>query len=230
MTLETRARRAAKGIHRAVEVMEMAKSTKEPTLLEPFERLVEQKERNRRRGAVLIAGAIACVLLVIVAIASFGGANETVPASARVATPQVASRAPIEAGTITVDVSGCSLTSPGTIEAFGATTTSGLLTFEVDNGSSQRTWFDLVRIDTSAMPYDEFVAETDRAARRADRGGKIGTPPDAVTVMTTAKIGANGSGAIEALASAGTYSVVCMRELGGGDLAPDTTLGPVVLT
>ena len=64
MTLDTRARRAAQGIHRAVEVMEMTTSTKEPRKVERFDRFRDRKQRNRRLGAILVAAA-----LVITAVA-----------------------------------------------------------------------------------------------------------------------------------------------------------------
>ena len=55
MTLDTRARRAAQGIRRAVEVMEMSTSTKEPRKVERFDRFRDRKQRNRRVGALLVA-------------------------------------------------------------------------------------------------------------------------------------------------------------------------------
>ena len=68
MTLDTRARRAAQGIHRAVEVMEMSLDTQTPRKVDRFDDYRERKIRNRRLGAVAVG--IAVVLGVIVAGAS----------------------------------------------------------------------------------------------------------------------------------------------------------------
>jgi hypothetical protein len=64
MTLDTRARRAAQGIHRAVEVMEMSTSTKGPGNVERFDRFRDRKQRNRRIGALLVAAMIAIAAII----------------------------------------------------------------------------------------------------------------------------------------------------------------------
>jgi Tol biopolymer transport system component len=66
MTLDTRARRAAEGIHRAVEVMEMSTSTTEPRKVERFDRFRDRKERNRQVGALLVAAMLAIAAIVAV--------------------------------------------------------------------------------------------------------------------------------------------------------------------
>jgi FlaG/FlaF family flagellin (archaellin) len=65
MTLDTRARRAAQGIHRAVEAMEMSTSTKEPRKVERFDRFRARKQRNRRIGAFLVAAMLAFAAVVV---------------------------------------------------------------------------------------------------------------------------------------------------------------------
>ena len=65
MTLDTRARRAAQGIHRAVEVMEMSTSTKAPGNVERFDRFRDRKQRNRRIGALLVAAMLAVAAIVV---------------------------------------------------------------------------------------------------------------------------------------------------------------------
>ena len=67
-------------------------------------------------------------------------------------------------------------------------------------------------------PFDEFVAESARAAARADHG-KGHQHIAASPIMTTNEIAASEAGTVQALATAGTYSVVCMGDLGGGELA-----------
>jgi Tol biopolymer transport system component len=66
MTLDTRARRAAQGIRQAVEVMEMSTSTKEPRVVERFDRFRDRKQHNRRVGALLVAAMLAIAAIVAV--------------------------------------------------------------------------------------------------------------------------------------------------------------------
>lgn len=66
MTFESRARGAVLDIHRAVEVMEMTTSTKEPRKIERFDRFRDRKHRNRRIGAILVAGVLVIAGIVVV--------------------------------------------------------------------------------------------------------------------------------------------------------------------
>jgi len=67
MTFESRAHGAVLDINRAVEVMEMTTSTKEPQRIERFDQFRDRKQRNRRIGALVVAGAL--VIFAIAAIA-----------------------------------------------------------------------------------------------------------------------------------------------------------------
>ena len=94
MTFDTRARRAAQGIHRAVEVMEMS-STKTPQRLTRFDQYRERKFRNRRIGAIAVGIAVPVVLL-IVAVLVLGPDRDrnvpiTTPSTTVTVTPQIAS-------------------------------------------------------------------------------------------------------------------------------------------
>ncbi len=80
MTLDTRARRAAQGIRRAVEVMEMSTSTKDPGTVERFDRFRDRKQRNRRIGAFLVA-AMLVIATIVVATNALDRRNTTVPAT-----------------------------------------------------------------------------------------------------------------------------------------------------
>jgi TolB protein len=80
MTLDNRARRAAQGIRRAVEVMEMSTSTKEPRKVERFDRFRDRKQRNRRVGALLVAAMIVIAVFVVATIA-LDRRDTTVPAT-----------------------------------------------------------------------------------------------------------------------------------------------------
>jgi Tol biopolymer transport system component len=79
MTLDTRARQAAQGIHRAVEVMVMSTSTKEPRKVERFDRFRDRKQRNRRIGALLVAALL--TIATIVATIALDHRDKTVPAT-----------------------------------------------------------------------------------------------------------------------------------------------------
>jgi Tol biopolymer transport system component len=65
MTFESRARGAVLDIHRAVEVMEMTTSTKEPRKIERFDQYRDQKQRNRRIGALVVAGVLVVAAIVV---------------------------------------------------------------------------------------------------------------------------------------------------------------------
>jgi len=94
MTFDSRARRAVRGIHRAVEVMEMS-STKTPQKLTRFDQYRERKSRNQRVVA-LIVGIALPILLIAGAWRLFGsGGDPSVPAttsSASAVPPAVSGR------------------------------------------------------------------------------------------------------------------------------------------
>jgi hypothetical protein len=80
MTFDSRAHRAAQGIHRAVEVMEMS-STKTPQKLTRFDQYRERKSRNQRIVA-LVVGITLPILLIAGAWRLFGsGGDPHVPAT-----------------------------------------------------------------------------------------------------------------------------------------------------
>ena len=78
MTFDSRARRAVRGIHRAVEVMEMS-STKTPQKLTRFDQYRERKSRNQRVVA-LIVGIALPILLIAGAWRLFGSGGSGTPA------------------------------------------------------------------------------------------------------------------------------------------------------
>jgi hypothetical protein len=79
MDFDTRARTAAQGINRAVEVMEMSTKTEQPKV-ERFDRYRDRKNRNRRIGAVAVA-AVIVILAVVVALNTVTAPNKGAPAS-----------------------------------------------------------------------------------------------------------------------------------------------------
>ncbi len=62
MTFDTRARRAAQGIHRAVEVMEMS-STKTPQRLTRFDEFRERRSKNQKIAAIVVAVGLPLLLV-----------------------------------------------------------------------------------------------------------------------------------------------------------------------
>jgi WD40 repeat protein len=78
MDLDTRARSAAQGIRRAVEVMEMTTKTEQPRKVERFDQYEDRKDRNRKVGALAVAAAMA-VIVAIVAVSS-ARTDQTQPA------------------------------------------------------------------------------------------------------------------------------------------------------
>ena len=81
MTFESRARGAVLDIHRAVEGMDMTTSTKEPRTVERFDRFRDRKQRNRRIGAVLVAGVLAIATIVVISANMVGKDEEGIPAA-----------------------------------------------------------------------------------------------------------------------------------------------------
>lgn len=81
MNFDTRARRAAQGIHRAVEVMEMS-STKTPQRPARFDQYRERKSRNKRIAALAVGIAVP-IALVVGAVRMLGSDRDpTVPGTA----------------------------------------------------------------------------------------------------------------------------------------------------
>jgi hypothetical protein len=93
MTFDNRARRAAQGIRRAVEVMEMS-STKTPQRLTRFDEFRERKSRNQRIGAAVVGVGLTLVLVIVaVRVAgSDGGAEPAVTPPPTAVTPAPANR------------------------------------------------------------------------------------------------------------------------------------------
>ena len=124
MTLDTRARRAAQGIHRAVEVMEMTTSTKEPRRVERFDRFRDRKQRNRRLGAILVAAALVITAVVLVSMNALDRGEGTVPAGPFEPRGRILYGIPIEGTEIdhlyTVDPDGGRVLDLGVVSDRGA--------------------------------------------------------------------------------------------------------------
>ena len=80
MTLDTRARRAAQGIHRAVQVMEMSTPVEAQGRVERFDRFRDRKQRNRRIGAIVLVAALVLTAIIFVGAQSLDQGRGNVPA------------------------------------------------------------------------------------------------------------------------------------------------------
>jgi dipeptidyl aminopeptidase/acylaminoacyl peptidase len=81
MTFESRARAGVLDIRRAVEVMEMSTLTDpKANNVERFDRFRDRKQRNRRIGAILVAGVLGVATIVVVSTNMLGD-EEPVPAA-----------------------------------------------------------------------------------------------------------------------------------------------------
>jgi hypothetical protein len=80
MTFDTRARRAAQGIHRAVEVMEMS-STKTPQRLTRFDEFRERKTKNQKIAAIVVAVAVPLLLIGALYLMTTNPGETLVPAT-----------------------------------------------------------------------------------------------------------------------------------------------------
>jgi WD40 repeat protein len=87
MTFESRARGAVLDIHRAVEVMEMTTSTKEPQKIERFDQFRDRKQRNRRIGALVVAGVVVVTAIVVISANVLGNDKKVVPAGDNAGVP-----------------------------------------------------------------------------------------------------------------------------------------------
>jgi hypothetical protein len=154
MTLDTRARRAAQGIHRAVEVMEMSTFTKGPRKVERFDRFRDRKQRNRRIGAIVVGTAIVITTVVVVSTNALDRGQGTVPADRGDGSSHPASLVePVQIGTVTSSGDGCALE----IEAETIRAGAGRLT--VVNETDQPVTFDLFRLGSQSFArLEEAVA------------------------------------------------------------------------
>jgi len=152
MTLDTRARRATQGIHRAVAVMEMSTS-REPSRLMRFERYRDHKQRNRRLGAVALAAALTIATVVIVRTGALDPGRATVPVAPD---GQAEPIAPTEIGTVTLSANGC------TLDALDGPLAAGVVALSAVNGTDGVAAFDVARFHPEELTYERFAAHIER--------------------------------------------------------------------
>jgi len=100
MRFDQRARRAAQGIHRAVEVMEMS-STKTPQRPARFDEYRERKSRNQRIAALAVGMAVPVVLLISLVLVMRSDGDPNVPATAPSVSPTPVSPTQVSGRSVT---------------------------------------------------------------------------------------------------------------------------------
>jgi hypothetical protein len=199
MIFDTRARQAAQGIHRAVEVMEMS-STKTPQRLTRFDQYREGKSRNKRIGAIAVGIAVPLVLLIV--------AVRVLESDRR---PEVSVTTPSESVTPT--------SVSGRADKFRAPFTYTLTQDWVDSGEGAR-YFSLDSTDGSAhlIVLSNVVANATNCSDRPKQG--VGTSSDAITnwLSTHPALDATTPRPVRLGAATGSYVDV---ELTGGQVRPN---------
>jgi hypothetical protein len=165
MTFDTRARRAAQGIHRAVEEMEMS-STKTPQRLTRFDQYREGKSRNKRIAALAVGIAVPLVLLIVAVLVLGPDRDHNVP----ITTP-------------TASVTPTSVS--GSTDQFKAPFTYTVTQDWTSSGEGAR-YFSLDATDGSAhlIVLTNVVANASDCSSRPKQG--VGTSSDAMTSWLSA--------------------------------------------
>jgi hypothetical protein len=220
MTLDTRARRAAQGIHRAVEVMEMTTFTKEPRKVERFERFRDRKQRNRRIGAIAVATALAIGALVVVSSGALDRGQGAIPGDRDEVQPTPPSFE-AQIGIVTQSETGCVTDS-----AIGEGHLDGLT---VVNETDRRVSFDLAKFVSTDLSYAELEAYVDRERRRGEAGRSSLGLPKGVEVTVRAEVQPGASSAIAEQIPPGRYAILCLRAFDQvSSMRPFALAGPVV--
>ena len=228
MDLDTRARRAAQGIHRAVEVREMSLKLEEPKKVERFDRYQNRKQRNRRIGAIVVA--VACVIALGAVAVSTGMFDRSEP---RPASPPdgATGNATLPAGstaigTLTLTDDGCA------IDVMPAAVPAGNVTLTVVNETDAPLGFDVPRFVPDVITYEELVAsvEESRAAGEAGEAVDNVAPEGVAAGLLTENVGPNRTRTFTGNLFAGDYAYVCFKNFPGVGLRPYAVDGPFTIT
>ena len=227
MDLDTRARRAAQGVHRAVEVREMSLKLEEPKTVERFDRYQDRKQRNRRIGAIVVA--VACVIAVAgVAIATGVFDQEAVPASP----PDDGTNGALPVATAT-DIGTLKLTEQGcsVADAPSSAVAEGDLTITIVNDTDGPASFDISKFVPSVITFDELAATATEAGRRAEAGKTVpNSPPAGVAAgLFDGTVSAGRKRTFTAHLFAGDYAYVCFKSFPGAGQRPYAIDGPLVV-
>ncbi len=219
MRLDTRARGAAQGIRRAVEVMEMSTSTKQRGSIERFDGFRDRKQRNRRIGAIVVAAALMVTGIVIASTRVLDRGQVIVPADPDLSPPPMTSVATPELGTLTLSEAGC---------AVDATIERHLGALTAVNEDDRVLAFEVTRFVSTDLTYAQLEAHVDRERRLAEAGRPNLGPPPGAKVLVQREVRPGGSVTLDEIAP-GRYAIVCLRLFDdGAGMRPFALAGPVV--
>jgi hypothetical protein len=218
MTLDTRARRAAQGIHRAVEVMELSTFTEVPRKVERFDRFRDRRQRGRRISAIVVAAALMVAAVVVVSTNALDRGQGSGPADQGGDQESAASTVPTPIGTLAVSGAGCRLEAEHGPPVAGL----GRLTL-VNNTTNRDAWFLLLTFDREVLTFERLEA--------ALPGGILKPGPDAPPRLRLpgafgVRLVAVRPGTTEAINewfARGAYAILCDTGRLGG-----TLVGPIV--
>jgi hypothetical protein len=221
MDLDTRARRAAQGIHRAVEVREMSLKLEEPRTVERFDRYQDRKQRNRRIGAIVAAAAVVITLAAIAVASGVLDRTERVPIA-----PPDDGVGPVgtvtDIGTLTLTEHGCS------VAGLPSDPVSGDVALTVVNETDERLGFDISKFVPDVITYEQLVAEIDASRTSGEAGEAVPNqaPEGVAGGLFAENIGVNRTRTFTANLIAGDYAYVCFKTFPGVGFRPYAIDGP----
>ena len=224
MDLDTRARRAAQGIRRAVEVREMSLKLEEPRKVERFDRYQDRKQRNRRIGAIVIAATCVIALAGIAIWNGIGSGSEAVPASP----PAGAKNGAAPLGTVT-DIGRFTITDTScTWSAPVASMPAGEVSLTVVNRTSDLALFDVTKFVPEVITYDEFLASANEARRMAQHGEPVppSAPAGVAMGFVSGAVGPDRTRTFTGSVVPGSYVTACFRKFPGVGTSIYTLDGP----
>jgi len=217
MTLESRARRAAQDVHRAVERMETSMKTDERSEIERFERFRSSKDRNRTIGTIVVVTALVAIAFSATWTVRDGrrhtpapGGSNTMPASTPI-------------GVVTITTAGCTFDGTATVPV-------GPFSLHIVNDTGITADIRMFEV-TSDARFDQMVAYVDRVGVPADSERhaqqthvngmmEFGWDIDSSTPRRS-------SSTISGSVGAGTYGVRCMANNGVTGWRTTDFVGPI---
>jgi hypothetical protein len=220
MDLDTRARRAAQGIRRAVEVREMSLKLEEPENVERFDRYRGRKQRNRRIGAIAVAAVLALVLGII-GTSQILDRNQpvtAVPPDGHV--PPDGYVAPVGAtsiGTLTLTKDGCSIAG-APLNAIA----EGDVALTVINHTERPAGFNIMKFVPSVITFQELEASVEKAGRLAEAGKPVpdGPPEGVAADLFSGTVSSDRTRTFTWHLFAGDYAYVCFKNFPGTGSRP----------